>query len=84
MPQEPTPAGALTPLVERAIARIRPALELDGGDITLLGVDESTGVVRVELAGACAGCSNQSTTVAFGVERALKQMVPGVTGVETV
>lgn len=76
--------GMLAARVQQALERIRPALELDGGGIDLVDVDEATGIVRVSLSGACVGCSNQSTTVAFGVERAMRQMVPGVTAVEAV
>ena len=74
--------GSMTARVRAAVDRMRPALQLDGGDLELVSVDEASGVVTVALSGACVGCSNQSTTVAFGVERAMKQMVPGVTAVE--
>ena len=59
---------------------IRPALQADGGDIVLLGVDDD-GVVSVQLVGACGTCPVSVTTMKAGVERILKDRVPGVTEV---
>lgn len=70
--------------VEEALELIRPALQNDGGDIELIGVDESTGVVTVRLVGACGGCPMSQMTLKAGVERVLKQAVPEVTAVESV
>ena len=42
--------------VEEVIEVVRPAIQADGGDIVLRGVDEDTGVVTVELVGACVTC----------------------------
>jgi Fe-S cluster biogenesis protein NfuA len=70
--------------VEEALKEIRPALQADGGDIELVGVDESTGVVQVKLVGACAGCPMSQMTLQMGVERTLKARIPEVTKVENV
>lgn len=59
---------------------IRPSLKADGGDCRLVGVDEN-GVVEVELQGACKGCPLSQMTLANGIERILKERVPGVTKV---
>ncbi|OUO96802.1 NifU family protein [Rubneribacter badeniensis] len=59
---------------------IRPSLQADGGDVKLVDVDEN-GVVSVELQGACKGCPMSQMTLANGVERILKERVPGVTKV---
>ena len=59
---------------------IRPSLQADGGDVKLVDVDEN-GVVSVELQGACTGCPMSQMTLANGVERILKERVPGVTKV---
>ncbi len=75
------PAGAMRAGVEEAIDAIRPALQMDGGDITLLGVDESTGVVDIELIGACVGCPASTMTLKAGIERILKDRVEGITEV---
>ncbi len=59
---------------------IRPNLQADGGDLEYVGVDEN-GVVSVRLQGACAGCPMSQLTLSQGVERVLKEHVPGVTRV---
>lgn len=61
---------------------IRPAIQADGGDIFLKDFDEATGVVTVELTGACVSCPASTVTLKAGVERILKDRVPGVTSVE--
>lgn len=67
--------------VEKALERIRPALQADGGDIELVDVIE--GVVKVRLTGACGGCPMSQMTLKMGVEKALKQQIPEVKRVET-
>ncbi len=58
-------------------ARIRPAIQMDGGDIELVDVDDK-GIVSVRLRGACAGCPGARMTLKMGVERTLKQAIPQV------
>ncbi|MFZ4668545.1 MAG: NifU family protein [Microthrixaceae bacterium] len=67
--------------VEEVIEIIRPAIQADGGDITLLSVDEESGVVTVQLSGACVSCPASTVTMKAGVERIMKDRVPGVTSV---
>lgn len=67
--------------VEQVIEIIRPAIQADGGDINLLDVDESSGVVTVELTGACVSCPASTITMKAGVGRIMKDRVPGVTAV---
>ncbi|MEM2874964.1 MAG: NifU family protein [Candidatus Hadarchaeales archaeon] len=69
--------------VEKGLARIRAALQADGGDVDLVEVTKD-GVVRVRLAGACAGCPMSTMTLAFGIERELKREIPEVKRVEAV
>lgn len=69
--------------VSRAIQDVRPSLQADGGDIELVSVDEN-GLVKVRLKGACNGCPMATMTLKQGVERYLKQKVPGVISVEAV
>ena len=66
--------------VSRVLDLIRPSLQADGGDVALVDVQEG-GVVVVELQGACKGCPMSQMTLANGVERILKEHVPGVTKV---
>lgn len=63
--------------VRKAIQEIRPSLQADGGDIELISVNES-GKVSVRLTGACNGCPMAQITLKHGVERYLKEQVPGV------
>ncbi len=70
--------------VEQTIEVIRPAIQADGGDITLHEVDEVTGVVKVELIGACVSCPASTVTLKAGIERILRDRVPGVTEVVNV
>lgn len=62
--------------VEEALGKIRPTLQADGGDVEL--VDVTDGVVKVKLTGACHGCAMAQMTLRMGIERLLKQQVPGV------
>jgi len=68
--------------VEKAIEKIRPFLQRDGGDIDL--VDVKDGVVKVRLKGACSGCPMSQMTLKQGVERAIKEDVPEIIKVESV
>ncbi len=75
-------------LLERKVATvievIRPAIQADDGDIFLRGVDAATGVVSVELTGACITCPISTVTLKDGIERILTARIPGVTSVQHV
>ncbi len=60
---------------------IRPAIQADDGDIFLRSVNQETGVVSVELVGACISCPVSSSTLNDGIEKILKARVEGVTEV---
>lgn len=77
----PGSVGGVREQVEAVVARIRPAVQADGGDLHLLDVDEATGVVTVELSGACVSCPASTVTLKAGIERILKDKVEGVTEV---
>ena len=70
--------------VATVIEVIRPAIQADKGDIFLRDVDEDTGVVSVELVGACVTCPASTQTLKAGIERILKDRVEGVTSVHHV
>ena len=76
--------GAMREQVEATIEVIRPALQADGGDIVLRDVHEDTGVVEVELVGACVGCPASTQTLKAGIERIMRDRVDGVTEVVNV
>jgi Fe-S cluster biogenesis protein NfuA len=67
--------------VEKVIQDLRQYLQMDGGDIELVDVDEATGEVKVKLTGACHGCPMAIVTLTQGVEARLKEQVPEVTKV---
>ncbi len=66
--------------VQMALNEIRPALNADGGDVTLVDVSD-LGVVKVKLTGACRGCPMGEQTLKMGIEKQLKEKVPEVTEV---
>lgn len=63
-------------LLNETLEYIRPALQADGGDMILLGTEG--GRVTLQLVGSCDGCSLVSMTLTAGIERILKDRVPGV------
>ena len=67
--------------VEETIVVIRPALQADGGDIVWHDVNEETGVISVELVGACTTCPASDQTLKAGIERIMKDRIDGVTEV---
>lgn len=71
-------------LLEDVLDAIRPSFQADGGDIELIGVDDETGVVTVEMTGACAGCMFASADVSQGIDTIICEHVPGVTAVRPV
>jgi len=62
--------------IEAALARIRPSLQADGGNVELVEVKD--GVVSVRLTGACGSCPMSTMTLKMGVERAVRQAVPEI------
>ncbi len=69
--------------VQKALNLIRPALQADGGDVELVEVTED-GTVKVKLVGACGHCPMSTMTLKMGIERTLKEKVPGVKEVVSV
>lgn len=68
--------------IEKALTKIRAALQQDGGDIELVALEGAT--VKVRLKGACAGCPMSQMTLANFVEKELKKEVPEIKKVEAV
>ncbi len=68
--------------VEKALDKIRPALQRDGGDVEL--VDVVDGVVKVRLKGACGSCPMSQMTLKNGIEQVVKQEIPEIVSVESV
>ncbi len=63
----------LKPAVESVIERVRPSIKLDGGDIKLVAI--KSGRIFVQLQGACIGCASSGTTLKYGVEKQMKEMI---------
>ena len=64
--------------LDAAVEAIRPAIQMDGGDMIVLDYRHEEGVVDIELTGACVGCPMSSVTLKQGVERILTERVPGL------
>jgi Fe-S cluster biogenesis protein NfuA len=76
-------SGDLKERVARVLAEeVRPALQMDGGDVEVLGVED--GVVRVRLHGTCGGCPSTVMAVIMGLERELRQRIPEIEYLEAV
>jgi len=69
--------------VEAALEKVRPALQRDGGDVTLVDITDD-GIVKVQLTGACKGCPMSQMTLKNGIERFVRSEVPEVKAVESV
>jgi Fe-S cluster biogenesis protein NfuA len=68
---------ALTALIDL----MRPSVQADGGDLVLVRCDVETGVVEVQLGGACSSCAISTDTLQGGVTRILTDRLPWVTEV---
>jgi Fe-S cluster biogenesis protein NfuA len=74
---------SLLSTVRRVVAtEVLPLLQMDGGGVEVLGIDD--GVVRVRLLGTCSGCPATIQAVILGVEEELRKRVPGVEYLEAV
>jgi len=62
--------------VKKALDKIRPSLQADGGDVKLISVEDN--VVKVQLTGACGGCPFSQMTLKMGIERIIKEEIPEI------
>ena len=69
--------------VRRVVEQLRPVIQADGGDIELMSVSED-GVVTLKLQGSCSGCGSAAETLRNGIERWIRNKVPGVREVASV
>jgi len=77
------PAGDIHAQVQKILDLIRPAVQMDGGDVELVDVTED-GIVQLRLHGACVGCPSSTITLKAGIERSLKEHIPGIDSVEAI
>ncbi len=68
--------------IKSVIEKIRPFLQQEGGDIAFDSFDPATGLVKVQMIGACNGCSFAGEEISVGVARLLEEQVPAVTKVD--
>lgn len=64
--------------IKEQLEKIRPSLQMDGGDVEFVSYDAPTGVLKVRLQGACHGCPMSQMTLQHGIAEAVKQQVPEV------
>jgi len=74
--------GTLEQQVRETLEELRPALQMDGGDVEYVGLQD--GVVQVRLLGACGGCPMATMTLVGFVQERLKQRVPEIREVVSV
>lgn len=76
--------GNITPeAVEEALDEIRPAIQMDGGNVELVEITDD-GIVKLEMVGACGGCPMATLTLKAGIERLLFERFPDLVGVEAI
>jgi Fe-S cluster biogenesis protein NfuA/nitrite reductase/ring-hydroxylating ferredoxin subunit len=68
--------------VARALDRVRPYLGSHGGDVAVVGVDETAGVVKLRLDGTCDGCPSSALTMKLTIEGAIKELAPEIARIE--
>jgi Fe-S cluster biogenesis protein NfuA len=69
--------------IEEALKQIRPFLEADGGNVSLVDVTDDN-IAKVKLHGSCISCNMSHMTMKAGVEEAIKRSVPEIVAVEAV
>lgn len=70
--------------IKQVLLEIAPYIQQDGGDLEFIEYNFQTGVVTVQLHGACVGCGLSQVTLKAGVERLLKAKIPSVSSVRAV
>lgn len=73
----------LSKKVEDALDQIRPYLQADGGNVSLIEITDDN-IVKLELQGACKSCSMNMMTLKAGIEETIKRVVPEIKAVEAV
>jgi Fe-S cluster biogenesis protein NfuA len=79
---EPEDSETVEVIKELLSTRVRPAVAMDGGDITFKGF--KSGTVYLHMQGACSGCPSSTATLKSGIENLLRHFVPGVEDVQQI
>lgn len=64
--------------IKKQIEKVRPFIQMDGGDVKFVSFDAKTGVLNIELMGACVGCPMSQITLQEGIGKILKEEIPEV------
>lgn len=64
--------------IKKVLEKVRPSLQMDGGDVHFISFDKKSGVVKVELMGHCAHCPMSAITLKQGIEAEIKRVVKKV------
>jgi len=70
--------------VEKALDKVRPALQADGGDARVVECDEASGRVSIEMLGACGGCPLSRLDFVYAIESLIRREVPQVQDIVSV
>ena len=64
--------------IKKVLDKVRPHLQMDGGDVEFVSFDEKTGVLEVKLKGACVGCPMSQITLQDGIGKMVKEEIKEV------
>lgn len=70
--------------IEKALNKIRPHLQMDGGDVAFVSFDEKSGEIKLKLQGACSHCPMSEVTLRDGIGRLLMEEFPEIKKVTSV
>lgn len=70
--------------IKNVLERVRPHLQMDGGDVDFVSFDAGSGVLKLKLQGACAGCHMSHVTLNEGIAKLVMEEIPEVKNVEAV
>lgn len=78
MSENDKPTASVQDRIVKVLDKIRPYIQSDGGDISLVSINEASGIVEVSLHGACGSCPSSTMTLKGGVERMIRAEVPEI------
>lgn len=67
--------------IKKQLDKIRPYIQMDGGDVEFVSFDEKTGLLTIRLQGACVGCPMSQITLQEGIGKTIKAEIPEVVDV---
>jgi len=70
--------------IKKELEKIRPALQMDGGDVEFIAYDKKNGVLNVELIGRCIHCPMSQITLKMGIEEEIKKAIPEIKEVRSI